>query len=258
LADQLNITEALVENLSEQLRLAGLVQRDFLPAHLPNTDRIKWATNFLPAEWVSGDIYDIARLDEKNIGFYVADVVGHSMPAALLTMFLKQALVMRQTIGDHYQIFQPSDVMKNLNLRMTGQKLSGYQFATCCYCLLDVETLTMTYSRAGHPYPLLIRDGKPQQLEIRGSLLGVFEQAMYVQQTAQLQAGDKLIIYSDGAEPFIGAFDDKKGFLFTDDFMQLLKYPVNELLDRFNLLTQKQPIQPSEVDDITLIGLEII
>ncbi len=258
LADQLNVTEALVENLSEQLRLAGLVQRDFLPAQLPNTDRIKWATNFLPAEWVSGDIYDIARLDEKHIGFYVADVVGHSMPAALLTMFLKQALVMRQTIGDQYQIFQPSDVMKNLNLRMTGQKLSGYQFATCCYCLLDVETLMMTYSRAGHPYPLLIRDGKPQQLEIRGSLLGVFEQAMYIQQAAQLQAGDKLILYSDGAEPFIGAFDDKKGFLFTDDFMQLLKYPVNELLDRFNLLTQKQPIQPSEVDDITLIGLEII
>jgi hypothetical protein len=257
LADQLNVTEALVDNLSEQLRLAGLVQRDFLPAQLPNTNRIKWAANFLPAEWVSGDIYDIARLDEQSIGFYVADVVGHSMPAALLTIFLKQALVMRQTLGNEYRIFKPSDVMRNLNLRMAGQKLSGYQFATCCYCLLNTETLEMTYTRAGHPYPLLVRDGKVKQLEIRGSLLGIFEQAEYVEQSVQLQPGDKLILYSDGAEPFIGAFDDKHGFEFIQTFLDATRLPITELLDRFNPLTQEREIDPAEIDDITLIGLEI-
>ena len=104
--------------------------------------------------------------------------------------------------------------MKNLNLRMAGQKLSGYQFATCCYCLLDTESLELIYARAGHPYPILIRQGQePEQLQIRGSLLGVFEQAMYMQQTVQLQSGDKLILYSDGIEPFIGVFDDQKGFI---------------------------------------------
>ena len=70
LSDQMRVTEAMIENLSEQLRLAGLVQRDFLPSELPNTDRIKWAANFLPAEWVSGDIYDVVRLDEQHIGFF--------------------------------------------------------------------------------------------------------------------------------------------------------------------------------------------
>lgn len=257
LADQLNVTEALVDNLSEQLRLAGLVQRDFLPAQLPNTNKIKWATNFLPAEWVSGDIYDIARLDERNIGFYVADVVGHSMPAALLTIFLKQALVMRQTLGNEYQIFAPADVMKNLNLRMAGQKLSGYQFATCCYCLLNIETLEMTYARAGHPYPLLIRNGQVKQLQIRGSLLGIFEQAQYVEQSVQLQSGDKLILYSDGAEPFIGVFDDKEGFKFNQTFLDMTQLPITELLDRFNLLIQQREIDPAEIDDITLTGFEI-
>ncbi|MFA5553043.1 MAG: PP2C family protein-serine/threonine phosphatase [Phycisphaerae bacterium] len=257
LAAQLDATESLVENLSEQLRLAGLVQRDFLPAKLPNTDRITWASNFQPAEWVSGDIYDIARLDEQRIGFYVADVVGHSMPAALLTMFIKQALVMRQTIGNNYQIFEPAEVMKHLNVRMAGQKLSGYQFATCCYCLIDTESLVLTYARAGHPYPILIRDGQPQQLEIRGSLLGIFEQAMFLQQNIQLQSGDKLILYSDGAEPFIGNFDDKKGFIFYDDFLDIIKYPINELFDRFNVVMQQKQLQLAEIDDITLVGLEI-
>src|SRR3972149_1632356 len=51
LAEQLHMTEALVGNLAEQLRLAGLVQQDFLPAQLPNTEKIKWATVFQPAEW---------------------------------------------------------------------------------------------------------------------------------------------------------------------------------------------------------------
>ena len=90
-------TEPHTDNLTEQLRLAGMVQRDFLPAHLPNSDAAQWAVTFIPAEWVSGDIYDVARIDEQHIGFYIADAVGHSMPAALLTIFIKQAMVLRET-----------------------------------------------------------------------------------------------------------------------------------------------------------------
>jgi hypothetical protein len=258
LCDQLNATEALVDNLSEQLRLAGMVQRDFLPRQLPNTERLRWGAVFSPAEWVSGDIYDVARLDERHIGFYVADAVGHSMPAALLTIFLKQALVMRQTFEDNYKIFPPADVVKNLNLRMTGQKLSGYQFATCCYCLLNVETLELVYARAGHPYPVLIRDGKPTQLEIRGSLLGIFEQAMYKQQSIRLQSGDKLILYSDGADPFIGAFHDEEGFIFTDRFTELARQPLEQMCRGLNELAQKQQLDPNDIDDITIVGLEIL
>ena len=259
LAEQLLMTEALVDNLSEQLSMAGLVQRDFLPAQLPDTDNIKWASKFLPAEWVSGDIYDAVRLDEDNIGFYVADVVGHGMPAALLTIFLKQALIMRRTIGNNYTIFSPSEVMKNLNQRMIGQKLSGYQFATCCYCLLNTRTMELTYARAGHPYPLLIRQGqRPEQLEVRGSLLGIFEGAEFVQQTVQLQKGDKLLIYSDGAEPYIGRFQDKDGFKFRDQFRQIIDFSIDELLDKFCTIIQDLKIDPAEIDDITALGFEIL
>jgi len=258
LAEQLAMTKALADNLTEQLRLAGLVQQDFLPAKLPNTDEVKWATIFLPAEWVSGDIYDIVRIDEQHIGFYLADIVGHGMPAALLTIFLKQALVMRETINNNYRIFSPAEVVKNLNLRMTAQKLSGYQFATCCYCLLNTKTLQLTYARAGHPYPILIRSGQqPEQLEIRGSLLGIFEQAEYVQQTIQLQPGDKLMLYSDGAEPFIGGFDDQGHFGFDEDFCNIKDSPITDMIDSLSTVLQNQTIVSTEVDDITVVGLEI-
>lgn len=259
LTTQLLMTEALMDNLSEQLRMAGLVQRDFLPAQLPNSDVLQWATAFFPAEWVSGDIYDVARIDEQHIGFYVADVVGHGIPAALLTIFLKQALVMRQIIENNYRIFPPAEVMKNLNLRMTGQKLSGHQFATSCYCLLNVKTLQLTFARAGHPYPILIRKKQPpQRLEIRGSLLGVFEHAEYFQRTIQLQSGDKLLLYSDGAEPFIGSFDNLTGFHFSEQFCEIKDLPVGRMIERLNACVESKELKPSEVDDITILGLEIL
>jgi len=259
LGEQLQMTGALVDSLAEQLRMAGLVQRDFLPTQLPNCDEVQWATIFLPAEWVSGDIYDICRLDEQHIGFYIADAVGHAMPAALLTIFVKQALVMRETLGKNYRIFSPAEVMKNLNLRMAGQRLSGYQFATSCYCLLNIKTLQLTYARAGHPYPILIRPNQqPQQLEVRGSLLGVFEQAEYMQGTVQLNRGDKLLLYSDGAEALVGSFDAVAGFHFTYEFCRIKELPVVEMMDQFNTLIQTQKLAPYEVDDITMVGLEIL
>lgn len=253
------MTKALADNLAEQLRLAGLVQQDFLPARLPNTDETRWATVFLPAEWVSGDIYDIARIDEQHIGFYVADVVGHGMPAALLTIFLKQALVMRETVGSNYRVFSPAEVVKNLNMRMAAQELSGYQFATCCYCLLNIKTLQLTYARAGHPYPVIARTGEqPKQLEVRGSLLGIFEQAEYVQETVQLQRGDKVLLYSDGAEPFIGSFNDQTRFEFNQEFCEIMDLPIVEVMDSFKALMNNDEIESSEIDDITLLGLEIV
>ena len=117
----------------------------------------------------------------------------------------------------------------------------------------------MTYARAGHPYPILIRPKeKPEQLEIQGSLLGIFGQAEYTQQTVQLQSGDKILLYSDGAEPFVGSFDDQTGFQFSEEFCEIKDLPIVEMFDKFNTLAQNKKIAPSEVDDITAVGLEIL
>ncbi|UCG58241.1 MAG: serine/threonine-protein phosphatase [Phycisphaerales bacterium] len=259
LAKQLQMAGTLVENLAEQLRLAGLVQRDFLPAQLPRCSEARWAAVFLPAEWVSGDIYDVVRLDEQHVGFYIADAVGHGMPAALLTIFVKQALVMRETRENNYRIFSPAEAMRNLNIRMCDQKLSGYQFATCCYCLLNTKTLQLTFARAGHPYPILIKPGEqPVHIEVRGSLLGVFQQAEYVQHTVQLERGDKLMLYSDGADSLIGNFDDQTGFSLTDDFCEIKDLPITEMMERLNGLAQNRKVDPAQIDDITMVGLEVL
>jgi len=257
--DQPQAENPFLDGLKEQLRLAGMLQRDFLPAQLPNSPEVRWAATFLPAEWVSGDIYDIARIDEQHVGFYVADAVGHSMPAALLTIFIKQALQMRQTTGNSYRIFTPAEVMKNLNQRMTSQKLSGHQFVTCCYCLLNLKTRQLTLARAGHPYPILLRKGEPpQQLETRGSLLGVFENAEFVQQSVELQAGDRLLLYSDGAEPLIGQLRDKNGFQYTNEFLALADAPITEIIDRLTEIATDREVKPAEIDDVTITGLQLL
>jgi hypothetical protein len=257
-ADQPPPGGALVDSLKEQLRLAGLVQRDFLPAQLPNSEDVRWAATFLPAEWVSGDIYDIARIDEQHIGFYVADAVGHSMPAALLTIFIKQALQMRETLDHSYRIFPPAEVVQNLNQKMAGQKLSGHQFVTCCYCLLNRKTRQLTFARAGHPYPILLRRGQPpRQLETRGSLLGVFEDAEFVQESVQLQAGDRVLLYSDGAESLVGRLYDKEGFRYTDEFLALSNGSITEIIDRLTEMAAHRHVPPAEIDDLTIVGLQL-
>lgn len=259
LAEQVKQASDLMENLTEQFRLAGQVQRDFLPNSLPQTENLQWAATFMPAEWVSGDIYNVTQLDDSHIGFYIVDAVGHGMPAALLTIFVKQAMQLTETRDGEQHLLEPAEVMKRLNVRMSREKLSGYQFATCCYGIIDTQTFQLTFSRAGHPYPLLMRgDAAPQQLEVRGALLGVFEEAQFSQETVQLEPGDKLFLFSDGAEPFIGTVDEQSHFTFNDSFCEITQASIVEMLDRFAALSKSQEIDPGSVDDITLLGLEVL
>jgi serine phosphatase RsbU (regulator of sigma subunit) len=249
----------MADMMAEQLKMAGRVQRDFLPSYLPNSEKLHWATLFKPAEWVSGDIYDVARLDEHHVGFYLADAVGHSLPAALLTIFLKHEMVMRETSGNTYKIFEPVEVIQNLNRRMAQQKLSGCQFATCCYCLLNTDTLKLSFARGGHPYPILVRqDGQIEQLQIRGPLLGIFEHTEYLQNSTQLARGDKLFLYSDGIEPLIGKFDAHSGFIFTEEFHSVKHMPVKDAIEALNTMIAKKTFSTAEIDDITVVGLEIL
>jgi serine phosphatase RsbU (regulator of sigma subunit) len=149
--------------------------------------------------------------------------------------------------------------MRNLNVRMAAQKLSGYQFATCCYCLLNTATLEMTYSRAGHPYPVIIKPGgRLAQLELRGSLLGVFDEAEFAERTIHLEPGDKLLVYSDGAERFIGAYDEQAGFCFTEQLRLLQDSPITEIIDRLTAFAHTRKADIHAVDDITAVGLEIL
>ena len=190
-----------IARFDEELRLAARLQQDFLPKPLPQVGNVHFHTLFRPAGYVSGDLYDVMRLDEKNIGFYMADAVGHGMPAALLTMFIKNALVTKQITPDGYRLLSPSETMTRLNESMIEQNLSAATFATAIYGTIDVSNLTVTFARGGHPHPMLMRaDGSVHSLDCDGGLLGVFSGEPYEQKTVQLMQGDRLFVYSDGVE----------------------------------------------------------
>ena len=147
----------------------------------------------------------------------------------------------------------------NVNLRMSAQKLSDGQFVTCCYCMININTLQLTYCRAGHPYPILIRgQEQPQHLEIEGSLPGISGEAEYSQRTIQLQPGDKLLLYSDGAIPFISNSYNIAPFNFREEFLEIIGRPIVEMMDKFSVLAENKEMNPSEIDDITAVGLEIL
>ncbi len=258
IAEQLTKASEVVKSLSEQLKLAGIVQRDFLPRELPDTERIKWSASFNPAEWVSGDIYDVERLDENHIGFLLADAVGHSMPAALLTIFIKQAMVLKEIKNNNYRIYEPCEVLKNLNQKLASQELSGFKFVTCFYGIINIKTLELKCSRAGHPYPILMRPNEyPEQLEVRGSLLGVFENAEFKQECVQLERGDKVLVYSDGAETLVGQTGDSEKFVFTPEFLNTKEGKIEDVTDLFTGFANNLKSSPKEIDDVTALGFEI-
>lgn len=190
-----------IARFDEELRLAARLQQDFLPKTLPQVGNVHFHTLFRPAGYVSGDLYDVMRLDEHNVGFYMADAVGHGMPAALLTMFIKNALVTKQITVDGYRLLSPAETMSQLNQSMIEQNLSAATFATAIYGTVDVKNLTVTFSRGGHPHPMLMRaDGSVDSLESDGGLLGVFPDEQFEQKVVQLEHGDRLFVYSDGVE----------------------------------------------------------
>ena len=181
------------------------------------------------------------------------------MPAAILTMFLKHCMTMRETRENKYRLFKPKEVITNLNVQMARQQLSGCQFATGCYCLFNTRTLELTFSRAGHPYPILIRKGQqPKQLETIGPLLGIFEQTEYHQETVQLQKGDKLLLHSDGAERGIGRYDESNGFVYDEKFLEIATLPISKIMEKVKVLLKSQKVSLAVVDDMTVIGLEIL
>ena len=244
--------------VDEEMRLAARLQRDFLPRQLPEIEGINFATVFRPASWVSGDIYDIVRLDEKHVGFYIADAVGHGMPAALLTIFIKQALVTKRIEGNTYMLVDPGEVLKHLNNEMVAQELSNFQFATCCYGLLNIESLELRIASGGHPAPMLIgRDAQSREVEVSGSLLGVFKGIDFETQTVQLQRGEKLLLYSDGVEvAFVNEGPDEP-LRFRGEFGNLAHYDIEAMCAKLVEIIDREEGSLHPKDDVTIVGIEL-
>jgi serine phosphatase RsbU (regulator of sigma subunit) len=260
LADARNIGESAggqLKELDEEMRLAARLQRDFLPRRLPEVGSARFSVLYRPLGWVSGDIYDVARLDETHVGFYVADAVGHGMPAALLTMFIKRAFETKRIVGNTYEIIPPDVSLQQLNAAICEQNLSSCQFCTAAYCVLDVSTLRLTYARAGHPEPILIRaDGSTNSLAVPGSLLGVFPGERYTSASVGLAKGDRVVLYSDGLEDAL-ADPTGLGQGLSERLAGLRERPRDEMLLQLAAWIDQSPGGSRADDDVTVVVLDV-
>jgi serine phosphatase RsbU (regulator of sigma subunit)/anti-sigma regulatory factor (Ser/Thr protein kinase) len=174
---------------------AVTLQRSVLPEQMPQVDRIQLAARYVPGSSgieVGGDWYDAIELGNGRVGIVVGDVVGKGVLAAATMTQLRNALRVYALEG-----LKPASVLAKLN--QLGDT-TGPSFATLFYAIVDTEALVCRYASAGHPPPLLVRpDGPPEFLEGGRSVpLGVSADVGYRQDVVQLEAGDTIMLYTDG------------------------------------------------------------
>jgi sigma-B regulation protein RsbU (phosphoserine phosphatase) len=246
-----------MHRLDEELRLAARIQQDFLPKSLPQVGQVYFHTLFRPAGYVSGDLYDVMRLDERRIGFYIADAVGHGMPAALLTMFLKHALVTKEIGPAGYRLLAPSETLQRLNETLIAQNLSHAAIATALYGVIDVQTRQVTMSRAGHPLPLVLSaDGTLTKIESEGGLLGVFPDERFADATFTLHPGDRLVLFTDGVEIGFGGRTPIDESAWHLELTQRNALGGNELIMDLSRKLDDSAGSLDPKDDLTLIVVE--
>jgi serine phosphatase RsbU (regulator of sigma subunit) len=188
------------QQIDQELELAQRIQASFLPQTLPEVPRGRFAVHYVLRDRVGGDFYDVFRLDENHVGFYVADAMGHGVPASLLTIFVKKGVRAKEVFGQQYRLVPPDEVLGRLNRDLLEQGLSESPFITMVYALFNHQSGTLTFARAGHPYPLLVpAEGEPELWRQEGLLLGVVD-ANFPARTHQLRPGDKVLLYSDGID----------------------------------------------------------
>ncbi len=219
------------ERLLRQMNLAEQVQRSLLPHPLPSMPGVRFASGYRPTEHMAGDFLSVFRLDRHRVGFYVGDVMGHGPAAALLSVFAMLSLRTKRIDGSSYEVLRPACALEQLNRSLIEADLPDQPFVTMVYGVLDTSAHTWTYCSGGHPHPMLIRDGAPPvALDPTAPLLGVFDLPFHDQEVS-LQAGDRLVLYSDGV--LAARWGQQEGL---DGLMSRLQphqqQPVQTLIDR--------------------------
>jgi len=198
-----------MDRLHEELHLAATVQRELLPQKLPEDDEIEFASLYHPATYVSGDLFDARVIDENRVAFFIADAVGHGVPAALITMMLSRALLNQLAVGAASGgDINPAKCLSGLNKELCHHAAGNYRFATAVCGVLDKRDFSIRLAGAGHPPSLLLHAGEMRYLESQGPLLGVFAEAEYTDETIMLVPGATLLLYTDGFELAFPATDE--------------------------------------------------
>lgn len=258
----------LNDRMKNNLEAAARVQRSLLPSTLPESEKIQFAWTYQPCDELAGDSLGIFRIDEQHIGMYVLDVVGHGVPAALLSVaathrlrpsVAKQSIIARSTGDDHgTTIVPPTEVANQLN-QLFPMADSDNRFFTMVYVVINTHNGYLRYSAAGHPGPLIQRaDGTTESLDSTGLPIGVIDEYTYEGGEAQLQAGDRVYLYSDGVFEEMNEHKELFGF---DRFLNVLtasrSASLEDGLSHVIASIKSWSKRAAFTDDVTIVATEL-
>jgi PAS domain S-box-containing protein len=194
--------------MQDDLTMARDIQRAFLPQKYPTFGKenepsaVDFAHLYIPSGAVGGDFFDIIKISDHQVGLFISDVMGHGMRAALVVATIRGLIEQLSGIAA-----KPAEFMTAINDAYTAvfRQLRELTFATALYVVLDTDTGKITYATAGHPRPYWLRPSEnnvkliPFSEGATGPALGLTEiQSNYKQDECQLDAGDVLLLYTDG------------------------------------------------------------
>ena len=191
LFDQITRAKLLME---EDLKTAQNVQESLLPTDYPYRDKMKIHAYYEATSSLGGDYYDVVDYGDGKVGLLIADVSGHGASAALIVSMIKTIIISHLDVQP-----DPKSMVELLNIRLLSM-IPEDRYFTIFLGVLDLNTRKMTYARAGHPYPLLMRKSTREviRLDCRGDVVGLFPDITVEKGEIQIEKGDRLFTYSDG------------------------------------------------------------
>ena len=237
------------ERYAQELKVAQLIQQQFLPRHLPNLPEWQVAAYYGPARVVGGDFYDFIDLDEGRIGLVVGDVTDKGVPAALL--MARTHSILR---AEAPRLVAPGAVLARAN-DLLAEEMPDKMFVTCLYMVLEPATGRVVYANAGHNLPYVRTADGVVEFRATGMPLGLMPGMAYEEKTSEIGRGDSVLLYSDGIVEAHDPAGEMYGFprLKADMATELAGTELlDELLDRLHAFTGRGWEQE---DDITMVAL---
>jgi len=249
--------EEQLEALNYDLDMAARIQQKILHQEFPvfpDDTRFDIYANMIAAKHVGGDFYDFFKFDDDHIAFFIGDVAGKGMPAAI---YMAVCRTMLKAIGS--EVEDPAECLFKVN-NMLIPESEASTFVTVFYGILNIKTGLLRYCNGGHNLPyLLTKDGEVKTLvDVGGLLLGMFENAPYEMGSIQLSPGDTVISFTDGVTEAENEeeqyFDEERVVAFLDKNAH--KSMTSQVKGLF-LEVMKFVGSAAQSDDITVLSLRL-